>query len=98
MKNISREKLSLSEQTQLLETLPGWAIRDEKLRREYKFESFRAAFAFLTQVAFVSEKFDHHPILKNCYGAVELEIWTHTARGITELDFAWAKEIDLIRG
>ena len=70
-----------------LESLPGWELVDNKLHRKFKFDDFVAAFGFMTQVAILAEKLDHHPEWSNVYNRVSVDLTTHDANGLTELDF-----------
>lgn len=67
------------------------------LKASFKFKNFRAAFAFMTEVAFVAESINHHPNWSNVYNQVHIELTTHDANNaITELDFKLAKKIEKI--
>jgi 4a-hydroxytetrahydrobiopterin dehydratase len=74
-----------------LSEIPGWSVKDGRLQRELKFPSFVEAFGFLTSLAIVAERMDHHPEIFNVYNRVKLELTTHDANGITTLDFELAK-------
>ncbi|MEO6149442.1 MAG: 4a-hydroxytetrahydrobiopterin dehydratase [Mucilaginibacter sp.] len=76
-----------------------WQETDNKLYKAFKFKDFSEAFAFMTRVALVAEKHDHHPTWKNEWNKVEIWLSTH-AKGykVTEKDKALAKEIDKISG
>lgn len=76
--------------------LPGWTCLGGKLHRELRFPDFRRAFAFMTEVAFHAEKLDHHPEWSNVYGRVVVDLVTHDAGGITELDLELAKRMSAI--
>ncbi|MBM4385881.1 MAG: 4a-hydroxytetrahydrobiopterin dehydratase [Deltaproteobacteria bacterium] len=76
-----------------LAQLPGWELRDGRLRREYAFADFSEAFAFMTRVALVAEKQDHHPDWSNVWNRVAIALFTHDAGGITARDLALAREI-----
>ncbi len=80
----------------LLATVPEWERRDDTLFRAFRFTNFRTAFAFMTQLAIVAEKLDHHPEWFNVYNRVEITMTTHDADGITELDGAFATTADQI--
>jgi 4a-hydroxytetrahydrobiopterin dehydratase len=58
-------------------TPAGWTEADGKLRREFTFADFTAAFAFMTQVAFLAERADHHPNWSNVYNRVTIDLCTH---------------------
>jgi 4a-hydroxytetrahydrobiopterin dehydratase len=74
-----------------------WIEKDNKLCRSYTFSNFREAFSFMTQVAMLAEKMDHHPWWSNVYNRVEIELNTHDAGHIvTDKDRKLAAEIDKI--
>ncbi len=75
-----------------------WKEEDNKLKAEFQFENFIAAFAFMTKVAIIAEKMDHHPFWTNVYNRVSIELSTHDAGNIvTKKDHDLAKEIDKIK-
>jgi 4a-hydroxytetrahydrobiopterin dehydratase len=76
-----------------LATLPGWTLSGNTIRRSYRFADFRAAFAFMTDVAVVAEELQHHPDWSNSYADVQVALTTHDAGGLTELDIALARRI-----
>ncbi len=88
------EKLSVEEVASGLEALPGWSLVDEKLNREFRFPDFAEAFGFMTSAAICSEKMNHHPEWFNVYNKVIVELTTHDASGITELDFKLARKMN----
>ena len=71
-----------------LESLPEWARDGEReaIRRRYVFADFTQAFAFMTQVAIVAEKRDHHPEWSNVYNKVEITLTTHDVGGLSQRD------------
>ena len=72
-----------------------WIEKDNKLMPHFQFNDFSEAFAFMTRVALLAEKFDHHPYWTNVYNKVTIELCTHDAGGIvTEKDRKLATEID----
>jgi 4a-hydroxytetrahydrobiopterin dehydratase len=80
-------------------TLPGWAhVRDSRgndgIERSYKFGDFVQAFAFMTRVALLAEKADHHPEWFNVYNRVDVRLTTHDAGGLSARDIALAQAID----
>ena len=81
--------------------LAGWqattsADGNPAIHRQFRFGNFREAFAFMTQVALLAEKANHHPEWKNVYRTVDIVLTTHSAGGVTELDVALARRIDAI--
>ncbi len=74
-----------------------WLEQNNKLVREYEFEDFKEAFAFMTKVAEVAEQMNHHPWWSNVYNKVTFELSTHDAGDkITEKDEALADAIEEI--
>ena len=71
-----------------------WSLEKNKLICNCKFPDFSSAFSFLTEVAILAEKMDHHPTIINTYGNVSLEIWTHDVGGLTKLDFEFAETVN----
>ena len=91
------EKLSSGEIQTELNKVAGWVIQDEKLHKEFQFSSFIEAFGFMTQLALVAESMNHHPEWFNVYNRVVIDLTTHDAGGISNLDFELAsKANDLI--
>jgi 4a-hydroxytetrahydrobiopterin dehydratase len=69
----------------------AWELRNGKLHISLKFADFVAAFTFMTAAAIHAEKLNHHPEWSNVYNRVEIDLTTHDAGGITELDFKLAE-------
>ena len=68
------------------ETPEGWSEVDNKLEREFKFDDFLQAIAFVNKVAELAQSENHHPDIEIHYNRVILRWWTHTAGGITDRD------------
>ena len=79
-----------------LNQLDGWDISSGKLHREFRFETFSEAFGFMTRLALVAEKLDHHPEWFNVYNTVIIDLRTHDVDGISELDFTFAEAANAI--
>jgi 4a-hydroxytetrahydrobiopterin dehydratase len=75
-----------------------WSVVDGKLHKEFQFRDFNEAFGFMTRAALVAESMDHHPEWFNVYKTVRVDLATHDAGGITELDFALAGRMETIAG
>lgn len=73
-----------------------WSIKNDKLHREYVFADFVQAFGFMTAVAQVAERANHHPEWFNVYKKVVVDLITHEADGITERDFNLARRMEEI--
>lgn len=84
------QKLSNKEIQEKLRSLPGWAFEGERLRAEFRFKDFVQAFGWMSSMALVAERMNHHPDWSNVYNRVSVELWTHDAGGITDKDFALA--------
>ncbi len=87
-------KLGTEDVADGLNDLPGWSLADDKLRREFKFANFIEAFGFMASAAIEAEKMNHHPEWFNVYSKVVVELTTHDAGGITELDFELARKMN----
>lgn len=77
--------------------LPGWTFAAERggtISREFVFADFAQAFAFMTRVALIAEKRDHHPEWRNVYNRVSITLTTHDAGGLTAKDIALARAAD----
>jgi 4a-hydroxytetrahydrobiopterin dehydratase len=81
-----------------LASLVRWSDVDgrDAITRNIQFADFNQAFAFMTKVALLAEKVDHHPEWFNVYNRVEVTLATHDAGGVTELDITMAKFIDQV--
>lgn len=72
-----------------------WNTKDNKLEKEFLFKDFVEAFSFLTKVAIVAEKQNHHPEIYNVYNKVKISLQTHDAGNVvTEKDYKLAEAID----
>jgi 4a-hydroxytetrahydrobiopterin dehydratase len=82
--------LSAEEVQARLVEVPGWELAAGKLHRVFEFGNFSEAFAFMTRVAMLAEKLDHHPDWSNSWNKVTIEISSHSAGGITARCFELA--------
>ena len=84
-----------------LSGLPAWvAVQGERdaICRTFKFADFNAAFGFMTRVALMADKLDHHPEWSNVYNRVEVTLTTHDAGGVTALDLQMARFMEVAAG
>lgn len=88
--------LQISELKELIAKIPDWKINSEYIEREFNFVNFIEAFAFMTKVALICEKHNHHPNWENVYSKVIIKLSTHDLGGITNLDQNLALEINSI--
>ncbi len=79
-----------------LAELQGWSAAEgrDALTRSFRFKDFNAAFGFMSRVALLAEKLDHHPEWSNVYNKVEVVLTTHDAGGVTGLDLKMARFMD----
>src|SRR6202161_4545273 len=91
-------KLSHEARGNALARLAGWQEVNgvEASAKTFVFADFNAAFGFMTRVALVAEKLDHHPEWSNVYNKVEVLLATHTSEGVTQLDVRLARQMDVI--
>ena len=91
-------QLTEAERDAALAALPGWRLREDGLaiERELKFADFNEAFGFMTRVALLADKLDHHPEWSNVYNRVAITLTTHDADGLSARDVAMAKAIDAL--
>jgi 4a-hydroxytetrahydrobiopterin dehydratase len=92
------QKLSADARKAGLAKLQGWSeLKDrDALTKTFVFSGFNAAFGFMTRVALIAEKLDHHPEWFNVYKKVDVTLSTHDAGGVTELDVRLAQAMDKI--
>ena len=82
-----------------LETLPAWRADDgdrPAIARSLRFADFNAAFGFMTRVALLADKVDHHPEWSNVYNRVDILLTTHDADGLSERDAKLAEAIEAL--
>lgn len=90
------EKLAEDARAALADSLPLWTLDGEHLKRSFRFDDFNQAFAFMTQVAMLAEKADHHPEWSNVWNKVEIALTTHEAKGLSRRDIDLANAIDAL--
>ncbi|HWZ23353.1 MAG TPA: 4a-hydroxytetrahydrobiopterin dehydratase [Cytophagaceae bacterium] len=74
-----------------------WTEKNDKLKKSFTFKNFSEAFAFMTRVALIAEKMDHHPTWTNTWNKVEIELYTHDAGDkVTEKDRKLSAAIDAL--
>ena len=90
------ERLTGEARRTALRELHGWVeVTDrDAIRKTFHFADFGEAFAFMTRVALVAEKMDHHPEWLNVYNRVEVILATHTVDGVSDLDIKLARAMD----
>jgi 4a-hydroxytetrahydrobiopterin dehydratase len=89
-------KLGDNEIKSELSKVKGWKVVEGKIQRNFEFQNFEEAFAFMTRVALEAEKLDHHPEWFNVYNKVKIDLVTHDVGGLSNYDFRLAKIINKI--
>ena len=94
------QKLDSAARKSALAKLNGWSEVSgrDAITRKFTFKNFNEAFGFMSRVALVAEKMDHHPEWSNVYKTVDVTLSTHDAGGLTELDVKLAEAMDKIAG
>lgn len=79
-----------------LVSLKGWSYNENTITKDYTFPDFSRAFAFITRVALLAEKMDHHPTFTNVYNKLNIALQTHDAGGVTKKDLKLAAQIEAL--
>jgi 4a-hydroxytetrahydrobiopterin dehydratase len=74
-----------------------WIEESGYLTKEFVFQDFKEAFAFMIRVAFLAEELNHHPDWENSYNRLVVRLKTHDKQKVTDLDYELAKRIDQIK-
>lgn len=92
------ERLSEAQRGAMAELLPEWRLAEgrEAIVRSFRFTDFSGAWGFMSRVALLAEKMDHHPEWSNAWNKVEILLTTHDAGGLSRRDVALAQAIDAI--
>lgn len=90
------KKLSNAEITEHMKALSEWELAEDRIKRTFRFKDFVEAFGWMSSVALVAERMNHHPEWRNVWAKVEVELSTHDAGGLTELDMKLAAEMDAL--
>lgn len=94
------EKLTDAQLSDALAQLSGWSRVEGRhaMCKSFVFDDFNAAFGWMTRIALIAEKMDHHPEWFNVYKTVEVTLATHDAGGVSEKDLAMARDMDRLAG
>jgi 4a-hydroxytetrahydrobiopterin dehydratase len=77
-----------------LAAMEGWVLNGDFIEKTYVFDDFVAAFGWMSAVALVAERMNHHPEWTNVYRTVRVRLSTHDAGGVTALDLELALAMD----
>ena len=92
-----RDKLTPVSIKEALKELEGWSGDEDGtgIGKSFRFRNFNAAFAFMTRVAMLAEKMNHHPEWFNVYNRIDVRLSTHDAGGVTILDIEMARKMNV---
>jgi 4a-hydroxytetrahydrobiopterin dehydratase len=91
MKLLSEEQIE-----QKLLQYPDWEYYDNALHAEFEFDNFKDCFSAMNRIAFECEALNHHPNWSNVYNLLNITLFTHSAKGVTDTDFKLVEAIDTI--
>ncbi|WP_166966704.1 4a-hydroxytetrahydrobiopterin dehydratase [Yeosuana marina] len=89
-------KLSEQDIEKKLLRFPEWDYYDDAIHAEFEFENFKDCFSAMSRIAFECEALNHHPNWSNVYNVLSISLSTHSANGVTNLDFKLAEAIEMI--
>ena len=92
------EDLTLLDPKEVAENLPGWTGGPDFITKVFRFEDFAEAFGWMTRIAIIADKADHHPEWFNVYNRVDVTLTTHDAGGVTKRDVALAEAMQKAAG
>lgn len=90
------ELLSVDKIREELQHFTGWNFKDNGISKMFIFKNFVEAFGFMSSVAILAEKANHHPDWSNCYKKVMINLTTHEHGGVTKRDIDLLKEIEKV--
>jgi 4a-hydroxytetrahydrobiopterin dehydratase len=91
---MSQSFYSESEVLPRLVFIEGWTFKQDAIHKSFVFKNFVQAFSFITSVALVAEKMDHHPDWSNSWNTVSISLSTHSRGGVTDKDLELANIIN----
>ncbi|WP_323004001.1 4a-hydroxytetrahydrobiopterin dehydratase [Denitromonas sp.] len=97
---MSQKRLTENVLMQNLASLDGWSLNADKtaIARSFRFQDFNAAFGFMSRIALMAERLDHHPAWSNVYNRVDITLTTHDAGGLSDKDMVMARFINDLGG
>ena len=96
---MTRKVLNEAELQKALSKLPGWTVKDGKLSKTFKFDSFAAAMGWMVSIAIFADKMNHHPEWSNVYNRVTVNLVTHDLdNAISSWDVALAEKMEVLAG
>lgn len=96
---MARNKLTQEQIQTALDELPGWEVKEGKLHKTFKFETFAQAIGWMVSVAIHADKMDHHPDWANAYNRVTVDLSTHDMNdAISSFDVNLARQMEKLAG
>lgn len=89
-------KLSIDKIKEYLPVVEGWFLIGDQIKRDFKFKNFKEAMDFVNKVAKIAEAEGHHPDIYIFYNKVNLTLYTHAVKGLSENDFILAAKINAL--
>jgi len=86
--------MAILDPKEVADTLDGWTGGDDFITKVFRFDDFAQAFAWMTRIAILADKMDHHPEWFNVYNRVDVTLTTHDAGGVTDKDVTLAKAME----
>jgi len=90
MNKLNEEQIAIQ-----LKSLNGWNYKGDAIEKKFAFKDFNEAFGFITRIALLAEKVNHHPEWTNVYNKLTIKLNTHDAGGVTKKDIDMANEIEI---
>ncbi len=81
---------------EIAKKLDAWKYVADSIEKNYQFKDFKSAFDFMTKIAVICEKMNHHPKWTNTYNKLHVSLQTHDQSAVTELDIELARKMDLL--
>lgn len=94
---MERKKLTAVEIEKGLTEIGGWRAEGDILKKRFDFANFASALEFVNEVGVIAETHDHHPDIYFGWGYAEINLTTHDRGGITDFDFAVAKDVEKVK-
>ncbi len=92
------QELIVLDPKEVAQELSGWTGGPDFITKVYRFEDFAEAFGWMSRIAIIAEKMDHHPEWFNVYNRVDVTLTTHDAGGVTARDVALAEAMEKAAG
>jgi len=94
---VNMQKYTSSEVTTAMTSINDWLLIEDRIIKEFQFDDFVEAFGFMSGVALLAERANHHPEWSNVYNRVNIELTSHDVGGLSARDFKMASEIDNLK-